>query len=211
LEPGYKVVDIAGYAWLIRSDRIERISGMDVRYISDINDESSNIIHNIFRQRNLLDVPASWGRSFSTLKSKMRQVYEVPKDVPTTLNSVAQLGNGHYRVIGDDPFVRFDISDLRLRGRDAGIMSFDFSCESIGAPPAPGIEIYWASSGNAESEITSVILDGRSGLLIVPMDAAPAWLLATHILSLRLDIRNRKHCSEFKLENIRFFQRQSAR
>lgn len=201
----YKVVKIDNYVWLIRNDRVERIAGLNIKSITEVDDAPSNVIHDVFREKNLESIPASWGRSSASLESKMHHIREITKDIQITLNSVVQVGNSGFRVNGENPFVRFDISGWHLSGRNAGIVSFDFTCDKIG--PSPKIEIYWASSENAESELTVVRLEGRNGHLIVPMDAAPAWLLAKNILSIRFDVQDQNSCSVFKIENVNFFQR----
>ncbi|MGZ8933261.1 MAG: hypothetical protein ACXW04_00030 [Methylobacter sp.] len=208
LKPGYKVVKIGSQVWLLRADRVERTSGMGVISVSEVDDLPTNVIHEIFRVLDLRAIPASWGRSFATLDNKMHKVQAVDDVVPSNMNSIMRQSDGYYRVIGDDPFIRFDISKLHLKGRDAGIISFDFTCKKMEG--APIIEIYWSSPSNSEGALTVVRLDGHNGRLIVPIDAMPAWLLAPHILSVRFDVLDRASCEAFKFENIRFLQRNSA-
>lgn len=138
----------------------------------------------------------------------MHKVQVLDDVVPSNINSVVGKSNGLYRVIGEDPFIQFDIAKFHLKGRDTGIISFDFFCEN--AEGTPVIEIYWSSLNSAESELTVVRLDSRNGRLIVPMSAMPAWLLASHVLSVRFDLQNRASCGAFKFENIKFLQRNSA-
>ena len=209
LESGYKVVKIGEHVWLLRADRIGRTSGLDVRSVSDIGDEPTNLTHEVFRAENLSGIPATWGRSAATLEGKMRLVKELPQTARKALNAVKESDNGYYRPIAKDPFIRIDISDWHLSGRQAGILSFDFLCKSESREP-PLIELYWASATNTESELTVVRFRGENGRLIVPMDAAPAWLLAGELRSIRFDVADSASCSEFKIENVKLFQRHGA-
>ncbi len=52
--------------------------------------------------------------------------------------------------------------------------------------------------------------DGADGRLIVPLDAAPAWLLAKKIRSIRFDVADEHSCRAFSVENVRFLQRHGA-
>jgi hypothetical protein len=208
LTPGYKVVKIGTHVWLLRADRVERTFGMNVISVSDVDDLSSNVIHEIFRVPYLRSIPASWGRSSVTLDNKMFRVLSLDDVAPSYMNSVMRQHDGYYRVIGNDPLIEYDISKLNLKGRDAGIISFDFTCEKIQGTPV--IELYWSSPSNPESELTVVRLDGHNGRLIVPIDAMPAWLLAPHILSVRFDVQDCASCGAFKIENIRFLQRNAV-
>ena len=208
LRPDYKVVQVGKQIWLIKMNRMNRISGVNLKSISDVDDSPSNPIHGVFRVSDLRAIPASWGRSFATLKRGMRQVHTISGDNPISLNSAVQLDRGKYLVNGDNPSVSFDISYSHLKGRDVGIVSFSFSCEGIGPPPE--VTIHWSSLNNAESELTSVRLEGRNGRMIVPIDAAPAWLLAKEIRSIRFGISDQKSCRVFSIQDVAFFRRRAS-
>ena len=207
LQPDYRVALIGNQTWLIRKDRLARISGMDVISISNA-DDSSTLIQDIFGVPDLRSIPASWGRSFTSLKGGLRLVRLLSNDEPRSLNSVTDAGNGHYLVNGPNPSVRFDISDWHLKGSDVSIVAFDFACEQI--KPSPIVTIRWTSSSNGEGESTALRFRGRNGRMVVPVDAMPAWLLAKDIRSIRFGVSDRNSCRAFWIENVGFFQRRAS-
>ncbi len=208
LHPGYRVVETKGQVWLVRDDRAARLVGAEAT-ISEVDGAATSPLNRVLRPADLRLVPASWGRSASSLEPKMRLVRELPQGwLPSASASVDIEGNGRYLVTGPDPFVRFDLSGWGLSGQDAGILSFDFHCQRIGSPPL--VAVTWATDRNAESELTAVGFDGPDGHLIVPLDAAPAWLLANRIRSIRFGVVDEHSCLTFSVENVRFLQRHGA-
>lgn len=208
LDLGYKVVKTDNLVWLVRSDRVERLPKDMETSVSSLNDDATNPVHDVFRVPNMGNIPASWGRSAASLEARMQKVRSLPDSASPVLASVAREASGVYRVTGDDPHITFDISAWKLAGRDAGILAFDFECEAAGS--APVLEIYWATDVNAESELTVTRFDGKDGRLLVPMDAAPAWLLARELRRIRFDVRASDSCRMFRIGNIAFLQRHGA-
>jgi hypothetical protein len=200
--PGFKVVATGGQVWLIREDRLSRLDGMGPTVIAEVDDAPSNPLHQVFRAPELHSIPASWGRSAASLERDMRLVETLPPSAPTLAQTV---GDGQALATGNDPHVRFDVSTWNLDGRDGGILSFDFACGPSGPPPV--LEIRWASARNEESELTAVRFDGREGHLMVPLDVAPAWMLAKGIRSIRVVVIGGRSCRTLRIENVKLFQR----
>ena len=203
----YRVVQIGKYIWLIREDRINNLAELEVKSISLVNDSPDNLINNIFRVADLRLIPASWGRSFSSLSQTFHLINNITDSKLVTINSITRTGNGSFQPSGEDPFLRFDIQGLHIDGEDAGLLSFDFKCEINGSDPI--IEVYWANEMFRENELMVSRFLGKDGVLIVPLDATPAWLLARKLKSIRIDIADKNSCKTFTINNIQLLQRNS--
>ncbi|GAH03607.1 unnamed protein product, partial [marine sediment metagenome] len=131
LQPGFVQVSIDGIDWLIARDRLNRLPDLDLLETFELNDVFPNRIHELFKTTDLKYIPASWGRSASTLEPKMTVIQFVNKNKQPWVHSVNSLENGHFLVTGDDPHVRFNVSSWELKGQDAGILGFDFFCEKL--------------------------------------------------------------------------------
>jgi hypothetical protein len=115
------------------------------------------------------------------------------------------LGGNHYQSAGPAPAVEWPLS---LNGRDAGLLSFDFACSS--GTERVALEVTWGVAGNAPGEETRTrFLSGAH--LVVPLDAAPRWLLARSITSVRLRIVQPERCPTFSINNLEFWQRRITR
>lgn len=207
---GYKLATIGRQVWLIRDDRLQRLSSLPGVSIQDVDSSPASPLMSVFHESDLRSIPASWGRSDSTLHKSMVSVLDVPPSMISVVNDADQTAPGVFAVTGKDPFVRFDISTKQLRGDDAGLLSFDFSC--VGAPRAePKLRVFWGSGKSQESMAASFVLDGRQGRLIVPVDSSPAWLLSPHIRTIRVDAETSLDaCSQFSIRNLQLLRRQAA-
>jgi hypothetical protein len=210
LLPNYEVVETEDEVWLIRNDRLDRLDRTKVKAQYTINSALTATLDRIFQEPDLRNVPASWGRSYESLERTFHSVRRTSKAFPVLdINSVSILDDGGYQVIGEDPYIRFDISKLDLSGKDAGLVSFSFSCER-GLGPTPIIEFFWSSKDLSESEMTVSRFDGRSGVLILPVDTTPSWLLAEKLQTIRFDVRDKASCNTFSIQNISFLQRNAV-
>ena len=194
---------------MIQSDRVGRLQTGEALSISDLDAAAAGVLDPVYRKQDLMSVPASWGRSAASLEKQLVPVLKIAEATPETLNSVQALGDGKYTVTGEDPYIRFNLSGSMLSGRQAGLLSFDFSCESPQAIPALGL--YWATLDSPEGQTTFFRFLGRQGKLIVPVDSAPSWLLASRIKSIRLDIDGETSgCREFSIRNLELLARKAA-
>jgi hypothetical protein len=125
-----------------------------------------------------------------------------------TSSGVRQRGDGRYEVTGGDPSVTYEAAQEPLDGRDAGLLGFDFKCQA-GAEPAV-LTVAWATRSRPAGEATTVRFDGADGRLIVPLDAAPRWLLAEDIAQIRIGLANPAACTAFELDHVALFQRAAA-
>jgi hypothetical protein len=169
-----------------------------------MNDYRAALFHKAVARSELLKIPVAWGRSKQALESKMFPVKGFEGLAPTLTNLVAD--GDTYKVAANDPYLTFDLSSLRLSGRDAGLLKFDFSCANRTADPR--IQIYWwGDRQRAASERLSIKFTADDGTLIVPLDADPRWLALEMVGGVRFDLDNASACSAFRLANIGFFQR----
>jgi hypothetical protein len=210
--PEYAVVVVGAQVWLLRRERIPRLSvgGPALEYRAHaVDDASDSPLHDVLQAQELAAIPASWGASAASLERGMRTVHTLPASAPES--SVEARGDGRYRVVGRRPRIRFDLSRLALDGTDAGILSLDFRCERAGGPP-PSISVRWSSASNpdAEADHTRARFEARDGRLLVPLDASPAWLLANELRSLHLEVSDEPSCTTFQVKDARLLQRHGA-
>jgi hypothetical protein len=186
-------------------DRIDRLPRYEVTTVSDISGAADSLLHAVFHTRSLCGIPIAWGGSSATLERKMKEVQSLQNGARVTLQDVVAEGPGQYRITGANPIIIFDVSSWGMAGWDAGILSFDFNCEENKSPPL--IEFYWASNENKASNLTMAQFHATNGRLLVPLDAAPAWLLAERIEKVYFKVASMNVGRVFRISDIRFLQR----
>lgn len=211
LSRGYKLVTVGQQVWMVRDDRLARLSPDEAVSATDLRSaQALDILDPIYHQPDLMNVPASWGRSAPTLERTLSApVLTVAAGSPAIFHSVVDRGNGTFAIVGADPYVRFDMSGSGPGGWQAGLLSFDFACESPQAVPTLGL--YWSTPSHPEGPMNFFRFKGHRGRLIVPVDSAPSWLLAERIDSLRLDIDGEtRGCETFSIGNIELRARKAS-
>ncbi len=202
----YVPVQIEGLIYGVHPDRLERLQSLLAPLsINEVRVPSVelNLLDQAFLTQNLQRIPRSWGQSFDSLKSELQSVQEISDQAVPVLHSVEKTGTT-YRVTGLAPYIEFDVSSLKLNGQDAGILTFDFL--SDGQSAAPILEFYWSSeSGGNLSKEAVVRFSAKQGKVIVPLDAAPRWLLAKRIQTIRFEVTDL--APTFSLSHIELFQR----
>jgi hypothetical protein len=153
-------------------------------------------------------IPVAWGRSERSLLHKMVRIVALSSRTPQLIDLNVE-GNA-YKVVGPDPQVNFDLSDLKLSGRDAGLLRFELSCTGRNQDPKMQV-FWWGDSASGPSESSSTRFTAENGVLIVPLDAAPLWLTLDQVKGLRLDLENPTACSSIRLANIALYQRTSIK
>jgi len=152
----------------------------------------------------LRKLPVSWGRSERSLQDKMILVGMLD-DMPRRYNHVVA-DNDTYKVTGNDPFVRMDISEMSISGRDAGLLKFDFTCH--GQRKEPRVQIFWWGDNHYHPfEASSLKFTAETGTLIVPLDSSPLWLMLNSVRGVRIDLHDASACSAFSIENAGLYQR----
>jgi hypothetical protein len=147
----------------------------------------------------------AWGGSWSTLESATIPVRRVASDESARAIDATTLGGNHYRTVGRAPAIEWPLS---LNGRDAGLLTFDFDCST--GTEGVGLEITWGVDGNEPAAATSTQFLG-GGRLVVPLDAAPRWLLARSISSVRIRLMQPERCPPFSIGNLELWQRRITR
>ena len=202
----YIPIRIDGFIYLVRPDRMARVAELaDIKDAMATDEYRKLLLDFVFRKAFIEELPVSWGRSLKSLKNKMLLVKSFQSTATTLLHSVRDDGGGNYSITGSDPHITFDISDWKLNGNEAGMLTFDFTC--TGANSKPQIEIYWGTNTTEPSESTVVRFVAEDGPLVVPLDAAPRWLQAEEINSLRFHIADPAPCKTFAIANIQLWQR----
>ena len=163
------------------------------------------LLDQAFQIQDLRKVPRSWGQSFNALKADLQPVKQLSEDSNPALCSLEKVGQTSYRITGPNPQVNFNLSDLNLKGRDAGILTFDFSSDQNAAAVLEG---RWSSESIGSSEGNAVIrFSAKKGKVVVPLDTAPRWFLAKGIRTLQIGVVNLAPGSTFSLDQVSLFQR----
>jgi len=158
----------------------------------------------VFLLRVLQQLPISWGNSQKTLNERMSNIKGI-SFTATGFNDAKTIESEKYQVTGNDPFIVYDISQQVISGNDAGILSFDFSCDKENTKPR--IQVFWSADDYGISEKTSVHFNAHNGHVILPLDVAPRWLSAKHIKNIRIDLSDKNSCQIFSIKNISLGQR----
>lgn len=158
----------------------------------------------VFLLRDLQQLPISWGNSQKTLNERMSNIKGI-SFTATGFNNAKAIGSEKYQVIGNDPFIVYDISQHVISGSDAGILSFDFLCDKENTKPR--MQVFWSADDYGITEKTSVHFNAHNGHVIVPLDAMPRWISAGQIKQVRIDLQNHTDCNVFSIENLKISQR----
>jgi hypothetical protein len=192
------------YDFMLRPERFARL-GLPSTEPDQPTESALEILDRNFRMPDLKMIPSSWGRSVDTLRPRMREVARIYPDQVMAATGAEKITAGAYNISGS---VVFDLVPIAIRGRDVGLLQFDFSCPD--SKVTPTIEIYWAEAGSQPDERTVVRFLATNGTLIVPLDAAPRWLLSKKLGVLRIDIADPAPCRTFTLSNIALAQRRDV-
>lgn len=162
------------------------------------------LLHTAFSLSDFQKIPISWGRSEKSLNKKMFLVKNLDETAPVLYQ--LHVDDKGYKIDGIDPSLSFHISSLGLSGRDAGLLRFKFSC--INKVAEPRIQVFWwGDSHQGPFEASSIRFTADEGVLIVPLDASPRWLLLEHLKGIRIDLDNATACSAIKVRNISLYRR----
>ena len=205
----------------MRPDRIDRLKNLNLN--QSIGDEfpanglagttretQLRLLEKAFEVSFIDGLPSSWGRSLRSLQSQLRPVATMDEKTPITLHSLEQTDKHRYKITGTQPSLNLDLRALKLDGRDAGLLAFNFSCQSNSASPV--LKVLWASqTDGALNPNTAIQFKPKPGMQLVPLDAAPRWLLAKGISTLQVVLENPSACRTIILKDIALFQRAEVR
>lgn len=210
----YLPVKVENIIYLVRPDRLERLK-THLQSVAgstfQIGDEASEavrlkLLDEAFRVNDLKKIPRAWGQSFATLQSKLQLVKPLDGTTPTTLRAVEVTQQNTYRVTGKAPQISLNLETLKLNGRDAGILAFDFWGKR--SRKATLFDLHWDSRSSSTSDAENVVrFSAKNSRVLIPLDAAPRWLLAKGIKTIRLELVEPVATSTFSITNISLFQR----
>jgi hypothetical protein len=186
-----------------RLNRLQQSSEGDVPgnlLVGDTEPVRLALLDGSFRVNNVESIPTSWGRSLPSLQSMMQPVQDLATVKPT-LQDMKQVGD-RYQVAGPNPRLTFDISAFNLDGWNPGLLKFDFTCP---ARSRGSFAIRWTSQAG-DSPDNVIRLSPRNGTQIMPLDAAPRWLLAKGIKTITFEPLENV-CPDFALGNLGLYQR----
>lgn len=162
------------------------------------------LLQKAFSNYDLLKLPVAWGRSETTLHERMVRVASLDGRSSGTQELSSE--DGTLTVDSSHPFANFNLSDLDLAGRDAGLLRFDFACTDMQTEPR--IQVFWWGDGQSGPfGASSVMFTAADGALIVPLDASARWLMLARVNGIRLGLANAAACRAFTLKNVGLFQR----
>jgi hypothetical protein len=194
-----------GLIWMVRPDRLHRLG---IAWRSEHPAEQDlAILDRVFRSDNLRRLPMAWGYSYQALSSEMRAVARISPE------RIGMASPGHDAPARGDLHGRqeiiYDVTPLALAGRDAGLLSFALGCRGLAVPL--DLRLSWTTrSAPNFDDSRSISFKAVNGRTIVPVDAAPRWLLANQITRLRLALEDRTACPELTIAETTLFQRTAA-
>jgi hypothetical protein len=157
-----------------------------------------------FRVQQLDFLPTSWGYSLKSLSDKIEAVGS-PFAAPAAVNNMRREADGSWMVLGPNPHIDFDLSDMHLSGLEAGLLKLHIEC--IGQRGQPVIEVSFAANGEKPTEDTVVRATVRDGDLLVPLDSQPRWLLADKLSLLRLGLADPQTCARVRFDGVQLWKR----
>ncbi|MDR2708858.1 MAG: hypothetical protein LBC07_02665 [Elusimicrobiota bacterium] len=130
------------------------------------------------------NLPIVWGRSFKKFEPNLIEIKAIENFKPTDLTSDFVYN------FGED-----------LDGRSVGLLYIDIS--NISAKDTAYLKISWINN-DLPNEINEIVFIAHKGINLVPIDAAPRWLLAKRIGSIKIESDDK---TLFSIKNIKLFDR----
>lgn len=205
----YVPVKINQFIYLVQADRISRLINqlplIDGKppTVSQLEAQRFDLFEECFQANDLRWIPTAWGASFDSLQPSLKFVRNITQ---IASSKDIQPAGDDTRITGTAPSVVYDVGDSRLNGNSAGILVFDFLARKRNK--STQMEVSWASQSTGElSKKTVIRFSARNGKVVVPLDAAPRWLLAEGIRSIQLNFVDLPPGSKYAVSNIALFQR----
>ena len=209
----YTPIVVDKFIYMVRPDRLERLKTRLASVapnskieVGDTQDRRLNLLDQIFLAGDLQKIPRAWGASFESLQATLQPVKTLDATMITTQHAVEKTGQTTYRIAGKEPSLTFNIETLKLNGKDAGILAFDFSSNRPRALAT--IQIDWEGHvTDPPGTVNRISFSVKNGKVLVPLDDAPRWLLTEGIKTIRLAIVEPVPFKAFTLSNVALFQR----
>lgn len=150
-----------------------------------LSEQQKQLFQQALGASDLKRIAISWGQSKKSLNTKMHRVARL---IPHATKSGS---------------VEFDLSTLKLAGKSANILQFDFNCISQHAEPE--LQAMWWSQGSRKPSTLRFM--AHNGSLIAPLYASAYWQLASHLNKLQLKLLNPAACQQVRINNVELMQR----
>lgn len=179
--------------------------------VNDFKSYSVNIYPSLWRMnvpRQLVDKSSCittedpFSKTMEYINSKSIQLIKTP---PTQYHNVKNISKNRFQVLGNDPYIVFNIDGYNISGREVDLITFELTCD-INNASIP-LEMFWSADNYSFNEMSVVRFHVNNGLVYVPLHTTQSWLDAMHIKKIRIDIRNKNSCKYFSIENITLSQR----
>lgn len=188
----YRPVENSGAVWML----------YDPSSTKDRDDADFALLDRAFMQVDLGAIPSAWGQAWETLSDKTQG--EVRLDPGAALLNDVTLRGDEFEVMGSDPFAVMTVP----QGADSaqwGLLVFDFACS---ASQAAALEVFWANEAVPNfTPKASVRFVAKSGLVVVPLDFAPRWVLGGQPSLVRIDLADPTACPLWSISRVRLSKR----
>lgn len=213
----YLPVKVEDYIFMVQPDRLERLTAAPIFSASSPDQPLSVAVatdslpqvpasevaitwlNQAFLVPELRLIPSSWGQSLETLAGELTLVQALDGQTEA-VSTPAPTGPG----------LSLDLSPLNLSGDEAGLLAFDFQCRSHAGPTQLKLQWNIGETSPLSSTLRQLQITAHNGPQLVPLDAAPSWLLAPSLESLEIAVAEPNSCSDFMISKGRFFQRSSV-
>jgi len=124
------------------------------------------------------------------------------------MNDIDIYNNGFIKK-NKDPKVSYIFTQSIYSGKDAGLLSFDFECNSK-KNLYENIILSWIPEGfNKNSEI-NIKFKVQNGKNIIPLSSYPSWYFIKHLKKFTLKFDgSRNSCNDFSIKNLEFSSRKN--
>jgi len=194
---------INGLDFMIHPDRMKS-AGLGAVDPATPSEQALTTLDRVFFTQYLHWTPFTFGQSARSLRGSMRDVLPLDPTRAAAVMDAERQADGTYKITGALPALQFDLTAQRLRGRDAGLLRFDFRC--LVRSVRPTVVVRWTGPDGLFNNSKTVYFPSQGTTMIVPLDAAPRWLLSPNVGTLRLEFRP-EGCTAFSLDNIALAQR----
>jgi hypothetical protein len=197
---------------LVRPDRLDRLTPnlkspnelASQLLIGNQPETRLTLLDRVFAVPNYQRIPSAWGKSFDSLQAMLQPVKTIETNREPALQDLHPEGGNRFVVTGDRPSLTFNLaqsSSNSVNGNQVGLLSFDFTCENLKTTPT--LAVRWGS----QPSVNQVQFTPQTGKQLVPLDAAPRWLLAKNLQSVRVDLLPANACAALKLDHLSWYQR----
>lgn len=167
-----------------------------------------SLLNQAFHPVNLQRIPYSWGRSVESLQTELTEIAVLDMAM-ATVQGLSRSQQQGFQCESAGPSIGFNLEMLSLSGRQAGLLRIEFGSFS---PAGMGkAEVIWRSVPEQKpGDSQGIYFTLDSGVLLIPLDAAPGWLLSRQVKSLTIRFPDMPVGAKFHIGDIRLLQRTAA-